>query len=516
MAESKPLVGITGIAGKRKRGRPVGSTNKATIISQIESLLKRIQHVPVKRGRGRPRIIRPQVVEALNSKLAECARNNLVEHNEAARKESIKISRREGLVRPRESADVMVSERGAGPHPFLPEKAVKIQVGCQVPIYNPNLKKKYLNEKGKSPRTNILVKKKLQASLVNIVGIKRGRGRPRKNTTSIGIVSSKLQNKMKTVELPSETIGVEKKRGRGRPRKAPPVKIKQDQVAVFSQEMWNGPVQYEQCEEMDRFHSPTDIMNSYRPKNPAEMPVSSPEHSQIRQEASSPSVDLHGDWVNGEMMNKDEDPEQRTEYHHPYWVTKTMAPQWTPETAEYADDSMDNNSMSQWAVENTAISQVPQYLGESASEQLNYQEDLLQGLADFKTQLVNELAATRAEIREGAQLLRSAISAVSSEIHQLGQILQPLVSVVTSSIVSQPGNPAAFVSRPPQDTPPDDRVNNNLPSRITTSSPLQDKACGHSVKSPTGSLSDEICVVKMEDAMDSSHEEQSAVSSIED
>ncbi|XP_018413614.1 PREDICTED: uncharacterized protein LOC108788358 [Nanorana parkeri] len=205
MAESKPL-GMAGPTEKRRRGRPLGSTKNATVLSQIESLLKRTQRVPEKRGRGRPRLIRIQVVDTPQAKVSERPRNDAAEHEAASGNTSVKISRREGLMRPRESADVMMSEKSARPHPFLPEKALNIPVASQVPIYKPNLKKKYMNEKGKNPRQNILVNNKLQASLVELIGTKRGRGRPRKDTTSTGMTSGKTQNKMKPAGLASVAI----------------------------------------------------------------------------------------------------------------------------------------------------------------------------------------------------------------------------------------------------------------------------------------------------------------------
>lgn len=495
---------MAGPSEKRGRGRPIGSTKKVTVISQINSLLNGPQDVPAKRARGRPRLIRLPAVDIPKANVSEGPRNQIAGHEEDSRKA--------GLLRLRKSAakDMMVIENRVGPHPLVKiEKAVNVPIASvryQSPAHHTNMMKKYTDQR--SPSKSLLVNKHLKTSL-QAFGTKRGRGRPRKDSSTIP---------RKPTDLAAITVVVEelrrgrgRGRGRGRPRKAQP--RKRDQVARFNHEIWNGPVQYGQYQDMDLFPSSTGFLNSYRPRNPTEMAVglADAEPLQVRQEARSPSLDLQGGWVSREWMNKEEDL--------PCWETKPLAPEWSPEAAECADNTLDDNSMSQWVVEDSTVSQVSQsqYLGELAPEQLDYQEELLKELADFKSQLKNELAATRAEIREGAQMMRSAISGVSAEIHRLGQILQPLVNAITASNVSQQGHPVAFEPRPPQDTPPDDGVNFTQPSEHSkTSFSHQNTVFAHPHKLPNDGPTEEVSSVKMEDAKDSlqscNHQAQSALS----
>ncbi|XP_077340832.1 uncharacterized protein LOC143985310 [Lithobates pipiens] len=485
---------MAGPSEKRGRGRPIGSTKKVTVMSQINSLLNRPQDVPAKRSRGRPRLIRLPAVDLPKAKVSEGPRNQIA--GQDSRKASI---RKAGLLRLRKSADkdMMVVEKRVGPHPLVKiEKAVNVPIASvryQSPTHHTSMMKKYTHEK---------VNKQLKTSLQSL-GTKRGRGRPRKDSSTIA---------RKPTDLAAITVVVEElKRGRGRPRKAQPKK--RDQVARFNHEIWNGSVQYGQYQDMDLFPSSTGFLNSYRQRNPTEMAVglADTDPLQVRQEARSPSLDLQGGWVSREWMNKEEDL--------PSWETKPLAPEWSPETAECADNTLDDNSMSQWVVEDSTVSQVSQsqYLGELAPEQLDYQEELLKELADFKSQLKNELAATRAEIREGAQMMRSAISGVSAEIHRLGQILQPLVNAITAGNLSQQGHPVAFEPRPPQDTPPDDSVNFTQPSAHSkTSFSHQNTVFAHPHKLPNDGPTEEVSSVKMEDAKDSlqscNHQAQSALS----
>ncbi|KAM5146009.1 uncharacterized protein ACMZJ9_013295 isoform 2-T3 [Mantella aurantiaca] len=383
---------------KRKRGRPFGSTKKVSLMSKIDSLLKRAQELPERRVRERPRLMSLKAVDLPKVNASESPKNNVAENRDDSRTSSIKISRKEGLVRT-----------------LKPPRPVKIPDAAarhQIPIHNFDIKNK-----------NTQVKKKLEVPF----GIKRGRGRPRKGD---GVV--------KPVKLASVIVVVGGKRGRGRPRKVQPA---QDQIRVNPQD----------------------------------------------------------DWVSREDRNK--------EANTAYWEEKPWAPEWTPEMEECADN------MPQWAVGDSALPEAPhsQYPGEFNPEQSNHREDLLKELADFKSQLLSELAATRAEIRAGAQLMNSAISGVSAEIHRLGQILQPLVNVIAAGNASQQGPPASFASRPPQDTPPDDTVNF---AHNKTSFSRQDSNSAQPHKLPADSETEEVSLVKIEDAMDSpqpcSHRAQSS------
>ncbi|CAI9547335.1 unnamed protein product [Staurois parvus] len=294
---------MAGPSEKRGRGRPLGSTKKVTVLSKINSLLKRPQDVPVKRARGRPRLMRIEAVDIPKAKVSDCPRNRIAEHLEDSRKASIRAKRKDGLLRLHNSA-----AKNAGPHPLLKrEKAVNIpnaSVRVQGPTHNTNIIK-YIDEQGRSLTKNILVDKKLQASLKALVGTKRRRGRPRKDSASNVLAGRLTTMKRKPAGVASVTVVVEK-RGRGRPRKVQPEKGIRDQVSLFSHDLWNGSLQYGQYQEMDQFQSPSGFFNSYRPRNPAEMSAgfADTEHLQLNQQGRSPSLDVHGCWVNGELRTR--------------------------------------------------------------------------------------------------------------------------------------------------------------------------------------------------------------------
>lgn len=161
--ESTRPPNMAGPSEKRGRGRPAGSTNKkVTVMSQINSLLNRPQDVPVKRARGRPRLIRLPAVDIPKAKVSEGPRNQIA--GQDSRKTSI---RKAGLLRLRKTAakDMMMLEKTVGPHPLVKiETAVNVPIASvryQSPTHHTNMMKKYTNERGRNPSKHLLVRDNL-------------------------------------------------------------------------------------------------------------------------------------------------------------------------------------------------------------------------------------------------------------------------------------------------------------------------------------------------------------------
>ncbi|XP_075692632.1 uncharacterized protein LOC142659935 [Rhinoderma darwinii] len=134
-------------------------------------------------------------------------------------------------------------------------------------------------------------------------------------------------------------------------------------------------------------------------------------------------------------------------------------PEWVKEPVHGEDvvDSQDTSSVTQWV-------QPPRSHG---SEHLDFQQVLLEELSEFRSQLTRELEAVRGEVREGAELVRSAIAGVSAEIQRLGLILHPLVNFFSAmNLSAQESNcsPMTALFCPQQGGPPEGTTDTPQPS----------------------------------------------------
>ncbi|CAH2314585.1 PREDICTED: uncharacterized protein LOC100486535 isoform X3 [Pelobates cultripes] len=286
------------------------------------------------------------------------------------------------------------------------------------------------------------------ASTEIMIGIKRGRGRPRK---------IELEPKP---EIP--------KRPRGRPKKIQ--KVDEDveepvpEYTDISPEMLKS--EYGHQNEVDPFQPKLHRQNVH----PGELEASTLNAGpmQITHEIHPPGVSHERGWAREALVENELLPPDRETHgsQYPGWEAQPDPSHvsWVPGGVIDSD----NNTVTHWVVEESQAPRPPIYTEGTSLDQNEYREDLLRGLADFRYQLTRELAAARGEMREGAELVRSAIDGVSAEIRRLGLLLQPLITVLTSGNILQPqqnSTPLNTLLRHQQDTPPDDppNVSQHLP-----------------------------------------------------
>ncbi|KAM3911327.1 uncharacterized protein RB166_020014 [Leptodactylus fuscus] len=210
---------------------------------------------------------------------------------------------------------------------------------------------------------------------------------------------------------------------------------------------------------------------------------------QIPQEVCCPGVKCEESVDKDSLSQTDAQTSQGPEWkQHPIHTEDVVVPQ-------------DSNVVTQWVLDDS-----------SETQQLDFQQVLLKELSEFKSQMTRELEATRGEVREGAELVRSAIAGVSAEIHRLGLILQPLVNVLsTANLYTQQSTCAPVTSLlcPQQDIPSEDTTQPPTPPIDTSSSPNGETSSFHipshdtEVASSTKSLPVEPCLVKKEDPSES-------------
>ncbi|XP_068105437.1 uncharacterized protein [Hyperolius riggenbachi] len=541
MIDSKPFVVSSDISQKRGPGRPPGSKNKVRVIHQKEVKLELHSvkqdglAMPNKKGPGRPPLIRtkaadiPKIANSKSSTNIEATEETMHSRITVAlpetQHEALNIKRKELLVRSRPTTtnNVVLPEKRARRTPFFygsgivdlfgkkdhPGLLKKDHPGPLKKDHPGPLKKNHPGPLCRRPEDNNKAEKKsgnprfLHWSLVkketpNAVAGQKRRGRPRMSTSLFAKIKPRNVPTIKPKSGP--VIGENTKEEK---RKAVQRKSHIDRRGAVTKKAGIASV--------------TVLVEEKRRGRPRKVQPGKADQGQITQGMSSPSENPHCSWESGEIMEELDGGLDTREYQYSYCETKPLATGWITEQGEY--DAL-GSPVTHWVVENSADSQVPQQSplpAQSAPEQSCYRDDFLQELSNFKCQLINELASTRAEIREGAQLVRSAIAGVSAEIHRLGQILQPLVSVITGGSLPWQDPLLGFVPRPQQDTPPDDTMDVMEPSvQGNTSFSQQDQVFASLHSTPTNRSTGEACLVKTEDASTSPppciHQAQSAVS----
>ncbi|KAM8952784.1 uncharacterized protein RCH25_043501 [Pelodytes ibericus] len=280
------------------------------------------------------------------------------------------------------------------------------------------------------------------ASTEVTIGIKRGRGRPRKSEMS-------LENGI----LKHDDRDMPLKKTRGRPRK----KLKLEENSFETQKHVRiVPLKTEDHNNQGA----TGSKLHRRKKHPSDTgaSTSNTQPLQINQDIHPSGSSIHSTWTREGAVSEELLPPLRETQGSQYPDWGTEPPQMTWVHGEVMDSS-DSNTVTHWVVEEPQAPRPPIYTEEPLIEQSEFREDLLRGLADFRYQLTREIAAARGEMREGAELVRSAIDGVAAEIRRLGLLLQPLVTALTSGNVQRPQQntpPLGTMLRPPQDTPPDD------------------------------------------------------------
>ncbi|XP_053328772.1 uncharacterized protein LOC128502851 [Spea bombifrons] len=279
-------------------------------------------------------------------------------------------------------------------------------------------KKKPLLE-GESPSTEFVVK--------------RGRGRPRKCELAHlnGILTSDGESAPK--------------KGRGRPRKIQKMEESSEESSMSCVDVSPNPMKTEDCYDSDE-----DISGS----KPQKKELRASTSTRAGKNTHPVGVLPQRGWAQtgtGELL-----PPTRETHgsQYPGWETDPAPVSWVPGGA--IDESA--NTVTHWVVEEP---QGPQQCPVHAEghEQHEFREDLLRGLAELRYQLTRELAAARGEMREGAELVRTAIDGVSAEIRRLCLLLQPLITMLTSGNGTRPqqsSSPASSTLRPQQDTPSND------------------------------------------------------------
>ncbi|XP_075042518.1 uncharacterized protein LOC142101950 [Mixophyes fleayi] len=455
---------------KRGRGRPLGSVNKKILVQNKPSTS--FQSLDgQKRGRGRPR------------------KTELLLLNKAPNMSKFSAMTKQIAVRLTKMNEDIVTMAGKKIH-LKAEKNTITGENKKVERKTAMIKKKKIVK----VKQNSVEKKKMKQK--NIVV----------ELTDI-IREKKKVKKVKSTEVASVTVVLEKRRGR--PKKQPASAESKEQVALLCPNTWPENFKYEGCQAANQL--PGDF-SSHREHNPTEIGVCTRqvELLQIPQEAHCPSVEPQSSLESEETVN-----EEVPTYQYSQWETKP-AHTHTVWTADDGVESLDSNSVTQFVVGEPTAPQPSQsqYSKGPVPEQLNFQQDLLRGLSDFRCQLTRELAATRGEVRDGAECVRSAIAGVSAEIHRLGLILQPLVNVITTgNLFCRPPNYAPMTSmlHPQQETPPDDTMDvpqSSMRQKNPFANRHEDTPLDHltprdtPTDCSTESLPEVISLVKTEDPMD--------------
>ncbi|XP_040298577.1 origin recognition complex subunit 4-like [Bufo bufo] len=163
-----------------------------------------------------------------------------------------------------------------------------------------------------------------------------------------------------------------------------------------------------------------------------------------------------------------ENGEQMPHVCHGFSVEKAMDEDYLPQTdaQTYQDSEWEKNHIRtrDVVVSHDTSSEAYFVLEDSSSahpprtKHPHFQQAVLTELSEFRSQVTEELATTRLNVVEGAELVRSAIAGVSAQIHQLGLILQSLVNVFSAADLFSQQSSCAHVTSllsPRQDFPPE-------------------------------------------------------------
>ncbi|XP_063794341.1 uncharacterized protein LOC134949595 isoform X2 [Pseudophryne corroboree] len=488
----KPSGRSVDIRGQLGSGRPPVTKAGAAGLPQKQWLMRRHDRtgeaavIPEKKRRGRPPLAMSDTLDSLRKRKYGHA-VDLTDKDMGVSEE------RQRIYGAPKDETCMISIDSANKNPAIPKRRKRGRPPLYIPkteqmeraIDNPNEVVKSVEKRG---RGRPLGSGSKTAQNKTFVGPKRARGRPRKTellllneTPKVPVMSAltkhitvrltkmnedlimmagrearlKVENntvrvknreeakaeimqKKKCIMVELEDIMNEKRRGR--PKKQQPIK-ETHQSSFSSSSTWPQNIKYEASQDSSHF---SGDFTSHKEQAPTETAVGR-HNAELLAEAHSSSVEPQDCWETEEVRMQ----------HCPEWDTKPAQTVWTTEEGA---ESLDSSSVTQFVV---GESLTPQPSQPPLPAEPNVQEDLLRELSAFRCQLTKELTATRVEVREGAELVRSAIAGVSAEINRLGLILQPLVNVLSAgNLFCRPTNFSTMTSllHPQQDTPPDDTV----------------------------------------------------------